>query len=52
MNNTKEVNFYEWCERCKWSDLDETEEPCRDCLELPWNIDSHKPHFYKEPDNV
>lgn len=44
----KEVYFDEWCDKCKYSNTEETEDPCNECLGQPWNEDSHKPIKWKE----
>ena len=46
--NTKEVFFSEYCLKCKYGDLKETEEPCDECLSQGWNENSHKPINFKE----
>lgn len=40
---TKEVYFNVYCEKCAYKDEKETEDPCDDCLNHPYNDDSHKP---------
>lgn len=47
-NNTKEVYFNYFCQRCVNAPRKETEEPCNECLSYPWNMDSHKPVNFKE----
>lgn len=42
----KEVYFDQYCKKCKYSDLDEAEDPCDECLSHPTNIYSHKPINY------
>lgn len=44
----KEVRFDIYCSKCKHSDKTESEDPCWDCLNQGWNIDSHKPEFFEE----
>lgn len=46
--NTKEVNFNKYCNCCQYRDLDETQDPCDDCLATPMNTDSRKPINWKE----
>lgn len=41
--NTKEVYFDQWCPSCKYKDNSESDDPCWDCLERGWNVDSHRP---------
>lgn len=47
-NNTKEVYFNEYCDKCKHSKKKEEEDPCYDCLHEPVNIDSHKPLYFEK----
>ena len=47
-DRTKEVDFHSYCSKCKFEDVKEDEEPCHDCLNHPWNVDSHKPWEFKE----
>lgn len=42
----KEVFFDRWCPSCKHIDKSESEDPCWDCLEQGWNINSHRPIFW------
>jgi hypothetical protein len=44
----KEVYFHEYCKTCKHKDVENTEEPCNECLSNPTNLYSHKPVNYKE----
>lgn len=46
--STKEVRFDEYCIKCKHYDKSEAEDPCWDCLNQGWNIDSHKPVYWEE----
>lgn len=39
---TKEVYFDQYCPTCKARDTPE-EDPCRECLTYPSNVESHKP---------
>lgn len=39
----KIVEYDVWCEKCKHVDKAEHEDPCHDCLNEPFNDDSHKP---------
>lgn len=43
MDDYKEVYFHEYCETCKYFDMDDYEEPCFSCLDEPINLYSHKP---------
>lgn len=42
-NHLKLVDFTKWCPKCKYEKVDETEEPCNECLAYPANEDSTKP---------
>lgn len=50
MDHEKEVRFDKWCESCEHKDESEFDgdSACYDCLYEPSNIDSTKPHGYKE----
>lgn len=48
IGETKEVHFNEYCATCKYRDLDESDDPCYDCLDEPVNVYSHKPVYWKE----
>lgn len=50
-NSRKEVYFETWCPKCKYEEIEETDDPCNDCLDQPWNINSHKPIYFKEKEN-
>ena len=41
--NLKEVQFVDWCPKCKYFETEEVEDPCNDCLGQGWNVDSTKP---------
>ncbi len=55
--NTKEVYFSLYCHKCKWRDkMGDPEmtadgysenDKCHECLENPYNYDSHKPVNYE-----
>lgn len=47
----KEVRFDIWCESCLHKGTRETDDPCNDCLNCPFNVDSTKPVFWKEKDD-
>lgn len=48
MNNTKEVYFVAWCDKCAHKDKPDYEDPCNECLAQPFMINTHKPLNYKE----
>ena len=39
----KEVYFGEYCPKCKYRRVIETEDPCNECLTNTVNFNSHKP---------
>lgn len=38
-----EVFFNQYCPLCEHREKNEYEEPCNDCLDYGWNVNSHKP---------
>lgn len=48
--NLKEVRFDRYCKLCKHRDLEESKDPCNECLETPMRDGSVKPEHY-EPAN-
>ena len=46
--NMFEVDFYEYCEICKYCSLKENEHPCKECLESPYNYGATKPILFEE----
>lgn len=47
-NNQHLVHFYFWCPKCEYCEKSSNEDPCRECLNTPANVDSHKPIFFKK----
>lgn len=47
-NEEKEVQFYKYCPKCKYRDVEAVEEPCNTCLSNPVNINSRKPVKFEE----
>lgn len=47
MNEEKEVYFDQYCKSCKHHGLEESKDPCNDCLTEPSNTNSHKPMNYE-----
>lgn len=45
MNEEKEVYFDQYCKSCKYHGLEESKDPCNDCLAEPSNTNSHKPNY-------
>lgn len=46
--HVKEVRYDLYCKKCKHYELPQDKEPCHDCLNQPWNVDSKKPIYFKE----
>lgn len=50
--HTKEVYFHEWCPKCQYRKISEKDmlpdDPCWDCLNQGFDIDSHRPICFKE----
>ncbi len=46
MNNTKEVRYDLYCNTCVNKKEPEDCDACNECLNKPFNIDSHKPINY------
>lgn len=44
----KEVYFDQYCKTCKHGKKAETDEPCDDCLNEPFNVFSHKPMYWED----
>ena len=44
----KECNFYTYCNKCKYKDKKDIEDPCNDCLAEPCNLHSSKPVYFEE----
>lgn len=42
----KEVNFHEYCPKCKYAKVDDIKDPCNMCLSIPMNEHSAKPVNY------
>lgn len=47
----KEVHYHAYCNRCKYRELKDDEEPCNECLSEPINLHSHKPIKWEESKN-
>lgn len=48
IDSLKEVYFDQYCKTCQYKDVDESEDPCDECLNEPVNSYSHKPVNYEE----
>lgn len=44
----KEVEYDKWCKNCRYEQLEETDDPCYDCMGEPVNLYSHKPVKWEE----
>lgn len=44
----KEVDFFQYCPTCKHKDINEVEDPCNECMDEGWNVESHKPVRWEE----
>lgn len=47
-DNIKEVRYDIYCKKCKHYKQEDWKEPCHDCLNQPWNVNSKKPIYFKE----
>lgn len=47
-DNIKEVYFSLYCDQCKHKDLEDTKDPCNECLSIPGRPNSHKPFYFEE----
>ena len=45
---THEAKYYEYCEKCKYQRVVETDDPCNECLTQPVNVDSRRPIRFEE----
>lgn len=50
-NRRKEVFFDMYCKTCKYYEQASYLHPCNDCLNNPYNEDSHKPVNWKEAES-
>lgn len=44
----KFVEYDKYCSKCKNKDLDDSDDPCNECLTTPVNLNSHKPICFEE----
>ena len=44
----KEVRYDLYCRTCEHLELDDEEDPCRECLDIPVNYGTSRPTMYKE----
>ena len=43
-----EVYFDRYCKTCKHAKLKDNDDPCNECLGVPYNTNTHKPVFWEE----
>lgn len=48
IENWKEVDFKTYCPKCKYKKLEETEDPCNECLTEGARVNTKKPLRFKE----
>ena len=46
--NMKEVEFNEYCKKCKYDATDETDNPCNECLIYGMRENTKKPLYFEE----
>lgn len=46
----REVDFNKYCETCKHKDKEEKKDPCNECLDYGFNVESEKPVKYEPKD--
>ena len=44
----QEVNYEKYCKLCKHGDKNEFQDPCADCLDMPFNRGSEKPLMFEK----
>ena len=44
----KEVEFWKYCEKCKYYRVKDVNDPCNYCLAEPVNLHSAKPVYFEE----
>ena len=44
----KEVRFDKYCRKCRYRKVDETKEPCNECLSEGGRLYSHKPSKFEK----
>ena len=47
----REVRFDIWCAKCKHKDVPEEKDPCNECLDEGYNIESERPVRYEEKES-
>ena len=45
------VSFDTWCANCKHAQLEETKDPCNECLDNPVNMNSYQPTLFEKKDS-
>lgn len=48
MDDYMEVDFKTYCDKCRYKEKKEYEDPCTDCLELGMLQGTRVPYYYEE----
>lgn len=48
MEGDYKIVDFSWCNKCKYKNIEDTEDPCYECLNEPVNIDSRKPVYFED----
>lgn len=51
MEEIEKIVDFRWCTKCKYFELDETKEPCAECLDYASNTYSRRPVNFKAKDD-
>jgi hypothetical protein len=43
----KEVYFHRYCKTCQHEKVEDTDEPCDECMSEPINLNTHRPVKYE-----
>lgn len=46
------IDFEKYCNKCKYEELKDYEDPCNECLDHGVNYESEKPVKFKEKDDL
>lgn len=52
INSDKIVNYYDWCPVCMYLNVDESDDPCHECLSTPVNQDSRRPVKFRKKSSI
>lgn len=50
LEHIKEVIYEGYCQKCKYVNIREQDDPCNACLTQNWNVDTHRPVNFKKKD--